>query len=276
MCAQRGEKCASSLPAHQERHQPFLRAPGLTWEQDGVCGTLHAQVIEHLGHLKGQSPEAHTELFYLCPVSLSSLCLICKMGLMLPATRVQPLEAGSQRVSSLLGWSLEVRRPRDSHYSQARKRPAAETGLLLARPFIGFFSHPAQCLKMLPLWLAAEETQNPILLQGGAEPCVGDGLCVCPKVAYCVVELTSGSGECLLGCRTHTGNPAPQKSTWWGSVASLSHHRCKYSHFPRDRGYCSHHLQGALWRVGGCSTTNGVPSGCNTCKLLGSLVGTLS
>lgn len=35
-----------------------------------------------------------------------------------------------------------------------------------------------------------------------------------------MVELTSGSGECLLGCRTHTGNPAPQKSTWWGSVAT--------------------------------------------------------
>ena len=97
MRAQRREKCASSLPAHQERHQPFLRAPGLTWEQDGVCGTLHAQVIEHLGHLKGQSPEAHTELFSLCPVSLSSLCLICKIGLTLPATRVQH-------------WRLEARR----------------------------------------------------------------------------------------------------------------------------------------------------------------------
>lgn len=93
MCAQRGE-CASSLPTHQERHQPFLRAPGLTWEQDGVCRTPHAQVIEHLGHLKGQSPEAHIELFSLCPVSLGSLCLICKMGLMLSATRGQPLEAG--------------------------------------------------------------------------------------------------------------------------------------------------------------------------------------
>ena len=111
--------------------------------------------------------------------------------------------------SALFPCTMEVRRPRDSHCSQARKRPAAETGLLLARPFTGFFGHPAQRLKMLPLWLAAEETQNPILLQGGAEPCVGDGLCVCPKVAYCVVGLTSGSGECLLGCRTHTGNPAP-------------------------------------------------------------------
>lgn len=150
MCAQRRE-CASSLPTHQERHQPFLRAPGLTWEQDGVCRTLHAQVIEHLGHLKGQSPEAHIELFSLCPVSLGSLCLICKMGLMLSATRVQPLEAGSQEVSSLLGWSLEVQRPGDSHCSQAQKRPAAETGLLLARPFTGFLSHPAQHLKMLPL-----------------------------------------------------------------------------------------------------------------------------
>lgn len=87
----------------------------------GVCKTMHAQGIEHLGHLKGQSPKAHTELFSLC-----------KMGLMLPATRVQPLEAGSQEVSSLLGWSLEVRRPRDSHCSQAQKWPAAETGLLLA------------------------------------------------------------------------------------------------------------------------------------------------
>lgn len=148
-----------------------------------MCGTLHAQVIEHLGHLKGQSPEAHTELFSLCPVSLRSLCLICKMGLMLPATRVQPLEAGSQEVSSLLGWSLEVQRPRDSHCSQAQKRPAAETGLLHAQPFTGFLSRPAQSLKMLPLWLATEETQNPILLQGGAEPWVGDGLCVRPKVA---------------------------------------------------------------------------------------------
>ena len=82
---------------------------------------MHAQWIEHLGHLKGQSPKAHTELFSLC-----------KMGLMLPATRVQPLEAGSQEVSSQLGWSLEVRRPRDPHCSQAQKWPAAETGLLLA------------------------------------------------------------------------------------------------------------------------------------------------
>lgn len=56
-CVHRGESVPPP-PTHQERHQPFLRAPGLTWEQDGVCRTPHAQVIEHLGHLKGQSPEA--------------------------------------------------------------------------------------------------------------------------------------------------------------------------------------------------------------------------
>ena len=44
-----------------------------------------------------------------------------------------------------------------------------------------------------------------------------------------------------------------------GLIASLSHHRCKYSHFPRDHGDCGHHLQGALWRVGGCSSTQRCP-----------------
>ena len=38
LCAQRGEVCASFLPTHQERHQPFLRAPGLIWEQDVFRG----------------------------------------------------------------------------------------------------------------------------------------------------------------------------------------------------------------------------------------------
>ena len=83
-------------------------------------------------------------------------------------------------------------------------------------------------------------------------------VCVCAP-RWPVVELTSGSRECLLGCRIHTGDPAPQKSTWWGSGASVSHRRCKYSHSLRDRGDCGHRLQGALWRVGGCCTPKGSP-----------------
>lgn len=88
--------------------------------------------------------------------------------------------AGGKEVSSPFPAGTELRgaeawRPAPTPCDQAH---AAETRPCLPNLFTGFLGRPAQCLKLLPPRLAAEDTRVPILLQGGAEPRVGDGLCV--------------------------------------------------------------------------------------------------
>lgn len=90
------------------------------------------------------------------------------MRLMLPATRVQPLKAGSQfPLSAGTMWGMPVAwRLALSHTNQAHKKRAVGTLLTLAISFTGFLSRPVQCLKLLPhSWLLS--TRIPIPLHGG-------------------------------------------------------------------------------------------------------------